>query len=175
MPDYMFQLESRLSPEQRAAMVRIQELASESEANLYLAGGAVRDVVSGMSIRDLDFTIEGNPARIVRELEKGGARVTREDDSLRATELVLSGDVDASISAAREDIYARPGAKPETRFSTIMEDLRRRDFSINAIAISLNPNSRGLLLDPTNGLADLERHEIRALSIHSFTNQPVRL
>jgi len=175
MPDYMFQLESRLSPEQRAAMVRIQELAAESEANVYLVGGAVRDVISGMSIRDLDFTIEGNPARIVRELEKGGAKVTKEDESLRSAELVLAGDVDASISAAREDIYARPGAKPETRFSTIMEDLRRRDFSINAIAISLNPNSRGLLLDPTNGLADLERHEIRALSIHSFTNQPVRL
>jgi tRNA nucleotidyltransferase/poly(A) polymerase len=175
MPDYMFQLESRLSPEQRAAMVRIQELAAESEANLYLVGGAVRDVVSGMSIRDLDFTIEGNPSRILRELEKGGAKVTREDESLRSAELLMSGDVDASISAAREDIYARPGAKPDSRFSTIMEDLRRRDFSINAIAISLNPNSRGLLLDPTNGLADLERHEIRALSIHSFTNQPVRL
>ncbi len=175
MPDYMFQLESRLSPEQRAAMVRIQELAAEFESNLYLVGGAVRDVVSGMSIRDLDFTVEGNPTRIVRELEKGGAKVTREDESLRSAELVLSGEVDASISAAREDIYARPGAKPETRFSTIMEDLRRRDFSVNAIAISLNPNSRGLLLDPTNGLADLERHEIRALSIHSFTNQPVRL
>lgn len=175
MPDYMFQLESRLSPEQRAAMVRIQELATEAEANLYLVGGAVRDVVSGMSIRDLDFTIEGNPARIIRELEKGGAKLTKEDESLRAAELLLSGEVDASISAAREDIYARPGAKPETRFSTIMEDLRRRDFSINAIAISLNPNSRGLLLDPTNGLADLERREVRALSIHSFTNQPVRL
>jgi tRNA nucleotidyltransferase (CCA-adding enzyme) len=175
MPDYMFQLESRLSPEQRAAMVRIQELAAESEANVYLAGGAVRDLISGMPIRDLDFTIEGNPSRIVRELEKGGARVTLEDESLRSTDLILSGDVDASISAAREEIYARPGAKPETRFSTIMEDLRRRDFSINAIAISLNPNSRGLLLDPTNGLADLERREIRALSIHSFTNRPVRL
>lgn len=175
MPDYMFQLESRFSPEQRAAMVRIQELAAEFESNLYLVGGAVRDVVSGMSIRDLDFTVEGNPSRIVRELEKGGAKVTKEDESLRTSELVLSGEVDASISAAREDIYARPGAKPETRFSTIMEDLRRRDFSINAIAISLNPNSRGLLLDPTNGLADLERHEIRALSIHSFTNQPGRL
>ncbi len=175
MPDYMFQLESRLSPEQRAAMVRVQELAAESEANVYLVGGAVRDVISGMSIRDLDFTIEGNPSRIIRELEKGGAKITKEDESQRSAELVLSGEVDASISAAREEIYARPGAKPDTRFSTIMEDLRRRDFSINAIAISLNPNSRGLLLDPTNGLADLERHEVRALSIHSFTNQPVRL
>jgi tRNA nucleotidyltransferase (CCA-adding enzyme) len=175
MPDYMFQLESRLSPEQRAAMVRIQELAAESGANVYLVGGAVRDLVSGMSIRDLDFTVEGNPTRIVHELEKGGAKVTRHDDSQRSAELVLSGEVDASIASAREDIYARPGAKSETRFSTIMEDLRRRDFSINAIAISLNPNSRGLLLDPTNGLADLERREIRALSIHSFTNQPVRL
>src|ERR1700680_4458218 len=175
MADYMFYLESRLSPEQRAAMVRIQELATESESNLYLVGGAVRDVVSGMSIRDLDFTIEGNPSRIIHELEKGGAKVTKQDESLRSAELVLSGEVDASISAAREDIYARPGAKPESRFSTIMEDLKRRDFSVNAIAISLNPNSRGLLLDPTNGLADLERHEIRALSIHSFTNQPVRL
>ena len=56
-----------------------------------------------------------------------------------------------------------------------MEDLGAAIFSINAIAISLNPNSRGLLLDPTNGLADLERREVRALSIHSFTNQPVRL
>ena len=175
MPDYMFQLESRLSPEQRAAMVRIQELAIESGCNLYLTGGAVRDVISGMSIRDLDFTIEGNPSRIVRELEKGGAKVVGEDDALRSSELMLAGDVEASISAAREDVYARPGTTPEARFSTIMEDLRRRDFSINAIAISLNPHSRGLLLDPTNGLADLERREIRALSIHSFTNQPVRL
>ena len=175
MPDYMFQLESRLSPEQRAAMVRIQELAVESGANLYLTGGAVRDMISGMSLRDLDFTIEGNPSKIVRELEKGGAKVIAEDESLRSSELVLSGEVEASISAAREDVYAHPGTKPDTRFSTIMEDLRRRDFSINAIAISLNPQSRGLLLDPTNGLADLERREIRALSIHSFTNQPVRL
>jgi tRNA nucleotidyltransferase (CCA-adding enzyme) len=175
MPDYMYLLESRLSAEQRAALVRIQELAIATECNLYLVGGAVRDLTSGMPIRDLDFTMEGNPARIVRELEKGGAQVISENERLRHVELILAGDVDASIAAAREDIYAHPGTKPEVRFSTIMEDLRRRDFSINAIAISLNVNSRGLLLDPTNGLADLERREIRTLSIHSFTNQPVRL
>jgi tRNA nucleotidyltransferase (CCA-adding enzyme) len=175
MPDYMYLLESRLSAEQRAAVVRIQELAAATESNLYLVGGAVRDLTTGMPIRDLDFTIEGNPSRIARELEKGGAQIISEDEDLRHIELVLAGDVDVSLAAAREDIYAHPGNKPEIRFSTIMEDLRRRDFSVNAIAISLNANSRGLLLDPTNGLADLERREIRALSIHSFTNQPVRL
>jgi tRNA nucleotidyltransferase (CCA-adding enzyme) len=175
MPDYMYLLESRLSAEQRAAVVRIQELAAAAESNLYLVGGAVRDLTSGMPIRDLDFAIEGNPSRIARELEKGGAQVMSDNENLRHIELVLAGDVDASLAGSREDIYPQPGNKPEVRFSTIMEDLRRRDFSVNAIAISLNANSRGLLLDPTNGLADLERREIRALSIHSFTNQPVRL
>jgi len=175
MPDYMFLLESRLSPEQRAALVRVQELARAQDSNVYLTGGAVRDLISGMPLRDLDFTVEGNPARMVHELVKGGARIVSENERLRHYELVFAGDVDGSIAAARDDVYDRPGGKPEIRWSTVMEDLRRRDFSINAIAISLNPNSRGLLLDPTNGLADLEKHEVRALSIHAFTNQPVRL
>jgi tRNA nucleotidyltransferase (CCA-adding enzyme) len=175
MPDYMYMLESRLSAEQRAAIVRLQELGTDTNSNVYLAGGAVRDLLSGMTVRDLDFTVEGNPFRLVRELEKGGARIVSEDEKLRYVELIFSGDVDGSISAAREEVYARPGTKPEIRWSTIMEDLRQRDFSINAISISLNPASRGLLLDPTNGLADREKGEVRALSIHSFTNQPVRL
>lgn len=175
MPDYMYLLESRLSPEQRAALERVQELARLQEMNLYLTGGAVRDLISGQPIRDLDFTVEGNPVRMVRELEKGGARVVSENEKIRHYELIFAGDADGSLSAARDDVYERPGAKPDYRFAGIMEDLRRRDFSINAIAISLNAQSRGLLLDPTNGLADLERQEVRALSIHAFTNQPIRL
>ena len=151
MPDYMFLLESRLSPDQRAAMMRVQELSAALGFNLYLTGGTVRDLITGATLRDLDFTIEGNPTKLARELEKGGAKVTREDESLRASELVLSGEVDASISAAREDIYARPGAKPDSRFSTIMEDLRRRDFSVNAIAISLTPNSKPNARCPRSG------------------------
>jgi tRNA nucleotidyltransferase (CCA-adding enzyme) len=175
MPDYMFLLESRLSPEQHAAMVRVQELAQARGSNIYLTGGAVRDLISGMPIRDLDFTIEGNPAWIVNELAKGGAQIVRQDERRREVEMILTGDVDGSVSAARDEVYPLPGVRPELRWATIMEDLRRRDFSVNAIAISLNPASRGLLLDPTNGLADLERREVRALSIHCFTNQPARL
>ena len=175
MPDYMYLLESRLSPEQRAVLERVQELSRSQDVNIYLTGGAVRDLISGQPIRDLDFTLEGNPVRMVRELEKGGARIVRESEKLRHYEMVFAGDADGSISAARDDYYERPGAKPEVRFAGIMEDLRRRDFSINAIAISLNSQSLGLLLDPTNGLADLEKQEVRALSIHSFTNQPIRI
>jgi tRNA nucleotidyltransferase (CCA-adding enzyme) len=175
MPDYMFLLESRLSPEQRAAMMRVQELSAALGFNVYLTGGTVRDLVTGASLRDLDFTVEGNPSKIARELEKGGAKVLHEDEKYRQVEVLFAGDSEGSISAARDDYYVRPGTRPEIRWSTIMEDLRRRDFSLNAIAISLNPASRGLLLDPTNGLSDIERAEVRALTIHSFTNQPVRL
>ena len=175
MPDYMFLLESRLSPEQRAAMMRVQELSAALGFNVYLTGGTVRDLITGASLRDLDFTVEGNPSRIARELEKGGAKVLLEDEKYRHIEVLFAGDCEGSISAARDDYYVRPGTRPEIRWSTIMEDLRRRDFSLNAIAISLNPASRGLLLDPTNGLSDIERAEVRALSIHSFTNQPMRL
>lgn len=175
MPDYMFLLESRLSPEQRAAMLRVQELAAAMGFNVYLTGGTVRDLITGATLRDLDFTIEGNPSKIARELEKGGAKVLSEDEKFRHVEMLFAGDVDGSLSAARDEYYVRPGTRPEIRWSTIMEDLRRRDFSLNAIAISLNPASRGLLLDPTNGLSDIEHGEIRALTIHSFTNQPARL
>ena len=175
MPDYMFLLESRLLPEQRAAMMRVQELSAALGFNVYLTGGTVRDLITGASLRDLDFTVEGNPSKIARELEKGGAKVLVEDEKLRHIEILFAGDAEGSISAARDDHYVRPGTRPEIRWSTIMEDLRRRDFSLNALAISLNPASRGLLLDPTNGLSDIERAEVRALTIHSFTNQPVRL
>jgi len=175
MPDYMFLLESRLSPEQRAVMLRVQELSAALGFNVYLTGGTVRDLVTGASLRDLDFTVEGNPSKIASELEKGGAKILHDDEKLRHIELLFAGDCEGSISGARDDHYVRPGTRPEIRWSTIMEDLRRRDFSLNAIAISLNPASRGLLLDPTNGLSDIERAEVRALTIHSFTNQPVRL
>src|ERR1700747_1870123 len=175
MPDYMFLLESRLLPEQRAALLRVQELSAAMGFNVYLTGGTVRDLITGASLRDLDFTVEGNPSKIARELEKGGAKILVEDEKLRHIEVLFAGDVEGSISAARDDHYVRPGTRPEIRWSTIMEDLRRRDFSLNAIAISLNPASRGLLLDPTNGRSDIERAEVRALTIHSFTNQPVRL
>lgn len=176
MPDYMFLLDSRLSPEQRTALAQVQASAHAHGINLYLAGGAVRDLITGMPIRDLDFIVEGSPMRIAHDMEKHGARILEADENTRHVELLFAGNTDGSISGARDEVYDHPGTEPHIRWSTAVDEMKRRDFSINAIAISLNPASRGLLLDPTNGLSDIEQNrEVRVLSIHSFTNRPVRL
>ncbi len=176
MPDHMFLLDSRLAPEQRTALAQVQAAANAHSTNIYLAGGAVRDLITGMPIRDLDFIVEGSPFRIAHDMEKQGARILESDEEMRHVELVFAGNADGSLSAARDEVYDYPGTEPHIRWSTAVDEMKRRDFSINAIAISLNPASRGLLLDPTNGLADIEQNrEVRVLSIHSFTNRPVRL
>src|ERR1700694_3891544 len=113
MPDYMFLLESRLSPEQRAVMMRVQELSAELGFNVYLTGGTVRDLVTGASLRDLDFTVEGNPSKIARELEKGGAKILSEDEKLRHIELLFGGAVEGRISAARAAHSIPPGPRPQ--------------------------------------------------------------
>jgi tRNA nucleotidyltransferase (CCA-adding enzyme) len=76
---------------------------------------------------------------------------------------------------SRHEKYSKPGGKPQVTPAFIQDDLRRRDFTINAIALSLNRGSRGLLIDPTNGLADLAAKEMRATHSYAFYEDPVRL
>ena len=76
---------------------------------------------------------------------------------------------------ARAETYGKPGTPPQIAPATINEDLRRRDFTVNAMALSLNPGSRGLLLDPFNGSADVEAKLIRVLHNYAFLEEPSRL
>jgi tRNA nucleotidyltransferase/poly(A) polymerase len=97
------------------------------------------------------------------------------DEDQRTLLLQFPGNVRAEMGMARSERYPKPGRAPEISPATIIEDLRRRDFTFNAIALSLNPGSRGLLLDPTNGLADIEAKLIRILHNYSFLEEPSRL
>lgn len=175
MPDYIFMLESRLSPEQLQVLNQLQQDAQELSLNLYLVGGAVRDLMTGSPIRDLDFVVEGNPQRVVRRLEAAGVHRVKKDTGQRGTELVLAEGVSVSLEMARHEFFQAPGRPPQVSPASILEDLRRRDFSANAMGISLTPGSRGLLLDPTNGLADIENRELRVLHNYSFAHDPLRL
>jgi tRNA nucleotidyltransferase/poly(A) polymerase len=143
--------------------------------NIYLTGGAVRDIISGFSIRDLDFTVQGNPFKLQKELERAGAVVSGSEDDLKVLYLTLPGNVRAEISASRTERYEKVGKPPIVTPATIIEDLKRRDFTINAMALSLNPGSRGLLMDPFNGAADIENKVLRILHNYAFVEDPSRL
>lgn len=175
MADYIYTMEIRLTPDQQRGVTLVQDIARDSAMNLYLTGGAVRDIISGFSIRDLDFTVQGNPLKLQKALERVGATISFADEHLQTLFLVLPGNVRAEISAARTERYEKTGKPPIIAPATIIEDLRRRDFTINAMALSLNPGSRGLLMDPFNGAADIEAKLIRVLHNYAFVEEPSRL
>jgi tRNA nucleotidyltransferase (CCA-adding enzyme) len=176
MSDYMFMLDSHLSAEQRRVVAELETAAASANLNLFLVGGAIRDMLGGYPTRDLDFVVEGNALKFAKSVaDSTGAAILHTDDNRRLVELLFAGSVYAQIAMARQEKYGRPGTKPHISPATIYEDLRNRDFTINAIALSLNRASRGLLLDPTNGASDLERHELRTVSSCTFYDDPIRL
>src|SRR5579863_6655147 len=176
MSDYVYILESHLSPDQNRVVEDVQQAAAQSNVNLFLTGGAMRDMLAGLRIRDLDFVVEGAALKVAKSIcERTGAHMVSTDELRKSAELVFPSGVTAQIAMSRQEKYGRTGAKPQVSPATIQEDLRGRDFTCNAIALSLNKASRGLLLDPMNGLADIERHELRAISTYGFYDDPSRL
>jgi len=175
MADYIYTMELRLSPDQLKGAALVQDVTRAAGMNLYLTGGAIRDIISGFTIRDLDFTVQGNPLKLQKELEKAGAKITAVEEDSRTIFIALPGNARAEISMARTEVFEKTGKPPIVSPATIHEDLRRRDFTVNAMALSLNEGSRGLLLDPFNGVADIEAKLIRILHNYSFLEDPSRL
>jgi tRNA nucleotidyltransferase/poly(A) polymerase len=176
MSDYMFMLESHLSADQTRVVSEVQAAATQANMNVFITGGAMRDMLGGFPIVEIDFTVEGNAVKLAQTIaKKAGGKVLWADDNRKLAELLLPGGARATVGMARQEKYTKPGAKPAVRPATIHEDLRGRDFTINSIALSLNPASRGLLLDPNNGVGDLERKELRAVSNYTLYDDPIRL
>jgi len=176
MSDYMFMLESHLTGEQFRLVGQMQAGAAATGLSLYLTGGAMRDVLGGFPVRDLDFTVEGNPAKLVKLMTtKHGGTVVSTDEPKKSTQLSFAGGVSVEIAMARSEKFAKSGARPTIEASTIHDDLRCRDFTVNSVALSLNKASLGLLVDPTNGVGDIERKELRAVHNYSFYDDPSRM
>ena len=175
MADYIYTLETRLLPDQQKAVSAVIDVAKAAGMNVYLTGGAVRDIITGFPIRDLDFTVQGNALKLQKDLEKAGAVVGDADDETRSLLLTFPGGVRAEIAMARSERFDKVGKPPQIAPATIIEDLRRRDFTVNAMALSLNEGSRGLLMDPFNGVADIEAKVIRVLHNYAFLEDPSRM
>ncbi len=173
----MYLLDSHLSREQNQLFTAIQNAAAEAGIALYLTGGAMRDMLGGFPIRDLDFTFEGQPpAKILRQVEKEIPELIVEEDALRkCAEMHLPSGVSASLRMAHTQKVAKPGGVPKVTPAHLLEDLGQRDFTFNAIALSLAKASRGLIRDPMNGVSDLQNREIRMGYPNSFFDEPIRL
>src|SRR6201992_1694106 len=174
MPDYIYLLKNRLSLHQRNALDHICEAAREAGMTVFLVGGAVRDLTSGSSVDDLDVAVQGDALKLTKSLEKAGGTLWGEHTPTQTLYFRFPVGVTVEISSTRREEYPKPG-KPEYSWDTIQDDLRRRDFTANAMALSLNEHSYGLLMDPLNGVADIEARQLRLVSNYGFIEDPARL
>ena len=139
----------------------------------HLVGGAVRDLLRGVIPVDLDLAVEGDAASVARA---AGARLGREvREHGRFGTAVMRGEPDVNFAMTRRETYPRPGALPEVEEAQLSEDLGRRDFAINAMAIGLTGEDLGHLYDPAGGVDDLEAGAVRVLHDGSFVDDPTRL
>jgi tRNA nucleotidyltransferase/poly(A) polymerase len=174
MPDYIYLLENRLSADQRNAIAQLRAAARNAGVLLFLTGDAVRDLTSGHAVRELEVAVNGNALKLKKPLEKLGGKLWGEDEPSRSLYLCFPGTVRVNVVSAHRVEYPKPG-KPVFHLASIQEDLRRRDFTVNSMAISLNEGSFGLLMDPLNGAADIEMRALRLVSNYGFIENPALL
>ena len=162
-------------PRDLLAFLRSAGEAAEAQGNrLYLVGGAVRDLILERPNLDYDLVVEGDAPRLARRLAKsGGGKVTIHRQF--GTAKFSRGENSVDLVTARSETYERPGALPTTRPGDIGDDLGRRDFSINAMAIHLGAADFGRLLDPHAGMGDIEAGLIRILHDSSFVDDATRM
>jgi len=165
----------KIPPKTLNLLKLIGQLADERGEAAYAVGGFVRDLFLDSPGLDIDISIEGDGVGFAKALaEKTKSKV--EAFTHFGTSIVIIpsfGKVD--VATARTESYAKPGTLPSVVKSVIAQDLFRRDFSINAMALKLAPDFFLQLLDPFNGLQDLKKGRIRALHPQSFIDDPTRV
>ena len=183
------QIKSTFSENQQVLIHKIADISGGLGYPIYLVGGSVRDLMLGRPVSDIDFTLEGDSKKLAKALSGkfggkvvvhskfGTARWTLDESSFE--KLGMSGNSDfpdfIDFVSTRSETYEKPGVLPTVTSSTIEDDLNRRDFTINAMAIRLDGGHFGELLDPLNGRDDLEKNIIRVLHSRSFMDDPTRI
>ncbi len=187
-------LERWLPPDLLALLRHASQIAREMGFGLYIVGGFVRDLLLNQPTLDLDLVVEGDAIALAHALQSHyGGRVhshtrfgtakwiikeMKEETGKRREEKLaslVSPLASLDFSTARTEFYAHPSALPEVEMSSIKQDLYRRDFTINTLAICLSPDRYGQLLDPFGGEEDLKRGIIRVLHNLSFIEDPTRI
>ena len=174
-------LESTLSTAQLHLLHLVADEASLGGLALYIIGGSVRDLILGSVIKDIDLTVEADAVALARALEnRHGGRVTVHKKFGTAKwflpkELAAGASDTLDLISARSETYKLPAALPTVNIGNLDDDIRRRDFTINTLAIRLDSSHFGELRDDLNGMQDLKNEVIRVLHKESFIDDPTRM
>src|SRR5687768_13126822 len=157
---------------QKRAVDLIKEVAAEKECRPYLVGGPVRDLLLGRHAIDIDLTLEEGASTLARALAKRVDGRVRSFPQFLTYKVTAQGLPDIDIATARKERYRQPGALPAVTAGRLKDDLLRRDFTINAVALGLLD---GKTHDPAHGARDIHDRVVRVLHERSFLDDPTRI
>lgn len=166
---------SRMTRENVRLLRELGRLADARGVAAFIVGGVVRDVIMGVRNEDLDVVVEEQAEDFARAAADQLGGELKAHTRFGTAILVLPGGGKIDVATARSEAYERPGALPTVRAGRIADDLRRRDFTINSMAVRINDAVFGDLLDPHSGIDDVERRTLRVLTDHSFEDDPTRI
>jgi tRNA nucleotidyltransferase (CCA-adding enzyme) len=165
---------SSAKKKKKSVLRKVIDFFVKSEYHAYLVGGYVRDSTLGRESVDIDVVVEGDAVKAARELNtKVKGKMTSHHEFRTASIVIDSYRVD--LASARTEKYSSPAHLPHVYPSTIVEDLNRRDFTINAIAMSISNENFGEIFDPFDGMSDIKKKLIRILHRNSFVDDPTRI
>ncbi len=165
----------KIPPKTAALLRKVGQLADERGETAYAVGGFVRDLFLRRPGMDIDITVEGDGLTFAEKLAKLTHSEVEAFTQFGTSIVVVPGFGKVDIATARTESYEKPGALPKVAKSGIVQDLYRRDFTLNAMALSLSPGYFLKLLDPFGGQEDLKKGRIRALHDKSFIDDPTRI
>ncbi len=168
-------LEERLPKDLRDLLRQAGILASSMGFNIYLVGGIVRDMIMRIDNLDVDLVVEGDGIAFAKAFCKSARGRCAAHDKYKTAVVTLPGGTHIDIATARLEYYKNPGGFPIVEQSTLKLDLYRRDFTINTMAICLNPHRFGELIDYFGAQRDIKEKRIRVLHSLSFVEDPSRI
>ncbi|OFW67478.1 MAG: hypothetical protein A2V52_03015, partial [Actinobacteria bacterium RBG_19FT_COMBO_54_7] len=168
-------MQAGLPGDVQSMLKTVSSAAASHGYNVFLVGGVVRDLLLGFSNLDLDIVVEGEGIEFARILAAELKARVRSHRKFGTAVVILPTGRRIDVATARTEFYEYPAALPTIEMSSIRQDLYRRDFTINAMAIALSGDRFGGLLDYFGGVRDLERRHVRILHNLSFVEDPTRI
>jgi tRNA nucleotidyltransferase (CCA-adding enzyme) len=156
-------------------LYQIGQAGDDLGYSVFMVGGIVRDLFLGIPNLDLDIVVEEDAIKFAKYFSNNKNGKIRSHQKFKTAVVVLPNGLKIDFASARREFYEFPAALPEVEFASIKKDLYRRDFTINAMAIQINQDKFGRLLDFFGGKRDLELKKIRILYSLSFTEDPARI